>query len=114
MSGTEVRLYGMDAQWFRAVHAESLAHEIELHFERILARPGLTVTVRECVLQPHDVYSVPCRKPQHHPPHRQQCLDDVQWEKAVTCRPFDYSSVEGSYFRRMFDVRQADGRYQLS
>lgn len=46
-TGCLVTVSGFDVDWFRGVTAVSLQAEIENHFERLLARPDLQITVSE-------------------------------------------------------------------
>ena len=47
-TGTAITLDNFDEQWMDdTFSAREIAREIELHFERLLARPGLTVNVME-------------------------------------------------------------------
>ncbi|QDZ23574.1 hypothetical protein HOP50_10g61130 [Chloropicon primus] len=47
-TGTAIHLQNFDEQWMdETFSASQIAKEIELHFERLLARPGLTVNVTE-------------------------------------------------------------------
>ncbi|MCB8987150.1 MAG: ATP-binding protein [Ardenticatenaceae bacterium] len=69
-TGCLVTVSGFEADWFRAVTAVSLQTEIETHFERLLARPDLHITVREA------------------------------GGPLLVCRPFDYALVEGPILQR--------------
>jgi hypothetical protein len=64
-TGCLVTVSGFDADWFRGVTAVSLQAEIEKHFERLLARPDLHITVSEAGQPP------------------------------LACRPFDYATLNG-------------------
>ncbi len=46
-TGTEVVIGPFDVEWFEAVSAASVKKEIERHFERLLSRPNLMITVTE-------------------------------------------------------------------
>lgn len=46
-TGTIVRLDAFEEEWFENVTAVSIKEEIESHFERLLARPNLTILVSE-------------------------------------------------------------------
>lgn len=73
-TGTEVTVGPFDEEWFENVSADSIRREIERHFERLLARPNLTITVCE-------TGGVPAR-----------------------CEPFDYALVSGEEFARTLDL----------
>lgn len=73
-TGTQVTVGPFDEVWFENVSADSIKREIERHFERLLARPNLTITVRE-------VGGLPVR-----------------------CNPFDYNQVSGEEFTRILDL----------
>ncbi len=73
-TGTEVTVGPFDDEWFESVSADSIKREIERHFERLLARPNLSITVRETDGEP------------------------------LRCEPFDYSQVSGEEFHRELDL----------
>lgn len=77
-TGTWVTLANFDREWFQTVSAASLQNEIERHFERLLARPGLIVSVRE---------------------------DDGP---ALRCAAFDYEAVPGTELARRLEIRHHD------
>lgn len=74
-TGTEVLIGPIDQDWFDDVSGEEIRREIELHFERLLARPNLEVTVQE------------------------------NGQAPLRCRPFDYASVPGTEFKRQFSLK---------
>jgi hypothetical protein len=51
-TGTIVQLNTFEDEWFENVTAGSIKQEIESHFERLLARPNLTITVHEVGEEP--------------------------------------------------------------
>lgn len=67
--GTQVRLSGFDQEWFSEITVAKLAEEIELHFEQLLHRRGLSIII----------YSV---------------MEDGS-ETKYKCVPFDYAQIEG-------------------
>ena len=73
-TGTEVEIADIEDEWFDEFSPEEIKDEIERHFERLLARAGLTITVHEKGMPP------------------------------LRCQPFDYASVEGEEFVREIDV----------
>ena len=73
-TGTQVIIGPFDEEWFENVSAESIKREIERHFERLLARPNLAITVREVGGKP------------------------------MRCEPFDYSQVPSEEFTRTLDL----------
>lgn len=73
-TGCLVTVSGFDADWFRGVTAVSLQAEIENHFERLLARPDLHITVGE------------------------------KGQPPLVCRPFDYAAVEGPDLHRELNL----------
>lgn len=77
-TGTQVLLSNFDREWFQNVSAVSIQNEIERHFERLLARPGLSVRVGE----------------DDQPPH--------------PCASFDYEAVPGIELQRRLDIRHHD------
>lgn len=46
-TGTIVAVTGFEADWFSVVTADSIRAEIEHHFERLIARPNLQISVHE-------------------------------------------------------------------
>jgi len=74
-TGTLVQVRGFDDEWFENITAESIKQEIESHFERLLARPNLMITVQE------------------------------EGEEPVRCRPFRYRDIPGRDIQHMLDVR---------
>lgn len=82
-TGTEVTIGPFDEESFRDLTAVTVKREIEHHFERLLARPGLTITVR-------DQDGLPLR-----------------------CVPFDYSQVDGEEFALTLNVRLGDALYPI-
>ncbi len=73
-TGTQVTVGPFDEEWFDNVSADSVKREIERHFERLLARPNLTITVREVGGKP------------------------------MRCEPFDYAQVSGEEITRTLDL----------
>jgi len=73
-AGTEVIVGSFDEEWFENVTAASIKQEVECHFERLLARPNLSITVRETGATP------------------------------VRCEPFDYHQIPGEDFNRVIDL----------
>ena len=73
-TGTQVTIGPFDEEWFENVTADSIKREIERHFERLLARPNLSITVRETGGQ------------------------------ALRCEPFDYEQTSGEDFWRALDL----------
>jgi hypothetical protein len=77
-TGTEVTIGPFDPEWAHGISVESVKHEIETHFERLLARPNLLITVQEGDGMP------------------------------VACEPFDYSRVPGEDYTRTLDLELGD------
>jgi hypothetical protein len=73
-TGTEITVGPFDEEWFENVSAETIKQEVERHFERLLARPNLSITVQE------------------------------DGEAPLRCEPFDYSRLPGEEFRRTLDI----------
>jgi hypothetical protein len=82
-SGTEVTVGPFDEEWFETVAGDSIKHEIESHFERLLARPNLCITVHQ---------------------------DDGP---IVKCEPFDYAQVPGEDFERELFIETMGTIYPL-
>lgn len=73
-TGTTVTISGFDPDAIRELTAEAVRREIQLHFERLLARPNLVIEVAQ---------------------------DDAP---PVRCEPFDYDAHPGTPFRRTLTV----------
>ena len=73
-TGTSVTIGPIDEDWFEAVDSQSIKMEIERHFERLLARPNLVITVREI------------------------------GGPTLPCEPFDYSELAGEDFQRSLEL----------
>src|SRR6266542_3642623 len=73
-SGTSVTIGPIDDEWFEAVDSQSIIREIERHFERLLARPNLAITVRDV------------------------------GGPTIQCQPFDYPEVAGEDFKRSLEL----------
>lgn len=75
ISGTAVVLDNIDRVWFRSLTERSIAAEVEHHFESLLRRDGLTVTV-----------------------------SSSGSTDSVRCMPFDYGQIEGHHIEREIEV----------
>jgi hypothetical protein len=73
-TGTLVTLTEIDREWMQGVTPETVRAEIECHFERLLARPGLTVAVAETGQPPR------------------------------ICQPLDYTTAPGTLLQRRLEV----------
>lgn len=73
-TGTEVVIGPFDEEWFETVTVATIKQEIESHFERLLARPNLTITVQEW------------------------------GGETVRCEPFDYAQIAGKDFQRILEI----------
>lgn len=82
-SGTEVIVGPFDEEWFENVTAASIKQEVECHFERLLARPNLSITVCETDATP------------------------------VHCEPFDYRQIPGEDFSRVIDLEFGERIYPI-
>ena len=82
-TGTEVIIGQFEEDWFEEVTAQSIKQEVECHFERLLARHNLTVTIRETDQMP------------------------------LRCQPFDYSPLKGEDFKRTVDLEFNEGICQI-
>jgi hypothetical protein len=81
--GTEVALSAFEEVWFEKVTVDSIREEIESHFERLLARPNLEITVREVGQDP------------------------------VYCQPFRYRDVPGKDIQRTLKLELNGKTYQV-
>jgi hypothetical protein len=82
-TGTEVIVGPFVDEWFDGVNAESIKREIETHFERLLARPNLSITVQEANQLP------------------------------LRCQSFDYSQLNGESFHRVIDLEFGGKLYPI-
>lgn len=82
-TGTEVTLSSIDTEVWKNITAESIKEAIEHHFETLLKRPNLEVTVQK----------------------------DAATE--LLCRPFDYSTIEGQEFQQQFTIKKGDVLYPV-
>ncbi len=73
-TGTAVIVGPFDEDWFESVTVATIKQEIESHFERLLARPNLTITVQEWGGQ------------------------------SVQCEPFAYEQIAGKDFQRVLEI----------
>jgi len=73
--GTQVTLLDFERDWLEDLSVESVRAEIEKHFELLLARPNLRITVGEI------------------------------GGAVETCRSFDYASIDGTEFSRDLVIR---------
>ena len=67
--------FGFESEWFESITVDSVKQEIESHFERLLARPNLAITVREI------------------------------GEPPVRCEPFRYRDVPGKALQRVLKLK---------
>lgn len=81
-TGTIVSIIGFDANW-SDFSVESIKTEIENHFERLMARSNLTITVSEIGQLP------------------------------VQCLPFDYKRIEGESIQQTFRVNHKAETYPI-
>lgn len=77
-TGTEVVVGPFDEEWFETVTVATIKHEIESHFERLLARPNLNITVQEWGGEP------------------------------LRCVPFAYEEIVGKDFQRTLEIKLND------
>jgi len=82
-TGTEVTIGYFEEEWFETVTVESIKREIEDHFERLLARPRLSITVDKLMSQP------------------------------VSCEPFEYATIPGTDFQRPLEISVGGRPYRV-
>jgi hypothetical protein len=82
-TGCIVTVAEFDQDWFRSVTVDSLQGEIEVHFERLLARPNLAITIYE------------------------------SGQAAQHCRAVSYEQVEGVDFRRTMFLEYGDDAHPV-
>lgn len=83
-TGCCVTVAGFDRDWFQVVTLDSIRAEIENHFERLIARPGLEITVGEAD------------------------------EARQPCRPFAYDHIEGTTVRQTLEVVYKEAVYPVT
>lgn len=83
-TGCCVTVAGFDRDWFQAVTVDSVKAEIENHFERLLARPDLHITVRAAD------------------------------EAAQLCQPFAYDGIEGTAVQHTLEVVYKETVYPVA
>ena len=83
-TGCCVTVAGFDRDWVQAVTVDSIKAEIENHFERLIARPDLRITVREA------------------------------GEAAQPCQPFPYEQIEGSTLQQTLEVVYKEAIYPVT
>ena len=82
-NGTIVSIFNFEEEWFENVTVGSIRAEVESHFERLLARPNLTISVREVDGEP------------------------------VQCQPFRYRDVPGQSIQRTLILNFKDETYPI-
>jgi hypothetical protein len=82
-TGTVVQINTFDNEWFENVTVGSIKQEIESHFERLLARPNLSITVREA------------------------------GEQAIRCEAFGYRDIPGQDIHHVLQVEAKGETYAL-
>lgn len=82
-TGTQVILNTFESEWFENVSAASIKQEIESHFERLLARPNLKITVQE------------------------------PGEEPLLCEPFRYRDIPGKDIQRTLTVEVNNNSYPV-
>lgn len=82
-TGTEVIISEFIDEWYDELSVETIKAEIEKHFERLLNRPGLSITVQE-VAGP-----------------------------VISCTPFDYGLVPGRDFSRTLPITLGKKSYEV-
>jgi len=82
-TGTIVVISQFGPEWRAELDAELIKREIELHFERLLARPGLTIHVQQDSAAP------------------------------LRCEPFDYDSIPGHPFVRHLSVEDGGTTFSI-
>jgi hypothetical protein len=82
-TGTIVAVGPFDSDWRSDLDLAAIKMEIELHFERLLARPNLVIEVRENDGEP------------------------------IRCEPFDYDALPGKVFHLTLAVREDDEEFPI-
>jgi len=82
-TGTLVQVRIFDDEWFENITVASIKQEIESHFERLLARPNLVITVSEV------------------------------GEEPLTCEAFRYRDIPGQDIQHLLNVQIKDKNYPI-
>lgn len=80
-TGCLVTVAGFDRDWFSSVTVDSIKAEIENHFERLIARPGLHITVGEA------------------------------GQTVQQCRPYPYAEIDGIEIQQTLQLEYKDAIY---
>lgn len=98
-TGSSIHLRTFDHDWWKDISLDILVEEIEQHFERLLSRPNLLITVRE-IAQGVIVREKSCRFYSYI--YNSYCVPSI-------IRPFDYNSVRGVRIQRILKVQASKG-----
>jgi len=82
-TGTSVMVGPFDSEWKSDLDLDAIKAEIELHFERLLARPNLVIEISQ---------------------------DDAD---PVRCEPFDYDSLRGKAFNRTLHIAEGGDTFPI-
>lgn len=82
-TGTLVEISLIEDEWFESITVGSIRQEIESHFERLLARPNLAITVAEAGQEP------------------------------VVCKPFRYRDIPGQNIERTLNLKYNGAIYPV-
>ena len=82
-TGSLVTINAFEEEWFETVTVESIKQEIESHFERLLARPNLIISVTEIGQEP------------------------------VKCEPFRYRDIPGKAIQRVLELELKGETYPI-
>lgn len=105
-TGTEVMLNDIDSIWMKDLSMESIVKEVELHFESLLRRRGLRISVEERDLKP---FTEMFKFNRSLPEDAMLSQGDIR-----ECRPFDYSTVKGVQFKKRVDINDMTVMIDLS
>lgn len=83
-TGTIVTVAGFEADWFAPVTVDSVRAEIEHHFERLVARPNLQITVHEA------------------------------GQDSQVCAAIDYAAIDGVAIQEMLHLTYKDEAYPVT
>jgi hypothetical protein len=92
-TGTTVVLSDFDPAWFRGLTAKNMALEVERHFEALLQRKNLVVSVTECGAAVNNSTT--------------PTTTSTITKMVHACQPFDYNTVPGARFVRSLPVTVA-------
>jgi hypothetical protein len=101
-TGTEVLIRDVNRYWMRSLNVKTMTLEVESHFERMLERPGLRVSVVQRDLGPW--IKIFEKRAVDVLPALDLDFAEIPEVESRQCLPLDYSSVNGTLIQRKFKL----------